>query len=160
MRKNWCGTSRTPASRMQTGRTASPRYISWWTMGESNSRTPDANRVHCHCANGPRPKKCNGASYAIGPKLIFKFWILNFESMIKFVIPQYFYNFSWFSGWLFFLPAVYDGCAVFGTGTDCFVSTNIKADVHVSVSWLRKIFFFVHPVRSLRKTISWSWPET
>ncbi len=25
----------------------------WWTMGESNSRHPDANRAHCHYANGP-----------------------------------------------------------------------------------------------------------
>ena len=25
-------------------------------MGESNSRLPDANRMHCHYANGP-PKK-------------------------------------------------------------------------------------------------------
>ncbi len=26
----------------------------WWTMGELNSRPPDANRVHYHYANGPR----------------------------------------------------------------------------------------------------------
>lgn len=25
----------------------------WWTMGESNSRLSDANRLHCHYANGP-----------------------------------------------------------------------------------------------------------
>ncbi len=24
-----------------------------WTQGESDSRTPDANRVHCHYAMGP-----------------------------------------------------------------------------------------------------------
>lgn len=24
-----------------------------WTMGESNSRLSDANRLHCHYANGP-----------------------------------------------------------------------------------------------------------
>lgn len=29
------------------------RIISWWTMGESNSRTSGANRVHYHYANGP-----------------------------------------------------------------------------------------------------------
>ena len=26
----------------------------WWTMGESNSRIPDANRTHYHYANGPQ----------------------------------------------------------------------------------------------------------
>jgi hypothetical protein len=31
----------------------SPTKISQWTMGESNSRLPDANRMHCHYANGP-----------------------------------------------------------------------------------------------------------
>jgi hypothetical protein len=25
----------------------------WWTVRESDSRLPDANRVHCHYANGP-----------------------------------------------------------------------------------------------------------
>ena len=54
------GTSRTSTSRMQTGRTASPRYISRWTMGESNSRLPDANRMHYHYANGPHPGDITG----------------------------------------------------------------------------------------------------
>lgn len=25
----------------------------WWTVRESDSRLPDANRMHCHYANGP-----------------------------------------------------------------------------------------------------------
>jgi site-specific DNA recombinase len=29
------------------------RFSKMWTMGESNSRLPDANRMHCHYANGP-----------------------------------------------------------------------------------------------------------
>ena len=27
-----------------------------WTQGESDSRPPDANRMHCHYAMGPRIK--------------------------------------------------------------------------------------------------------
>ena len=28
--------------------------IFWWTVGESDSRLPDANRLHYHYANGPQ----------------------------------------------------------------------------------------------------------
>jgi hypothetical protein len=29
----------------------------WWTWGESDSHTPDANRVHYHYATGPRNRR-------------------------------------------------------------------------------------------------------
>ena len=29
------------------------RFSKMWTVGESDSRLPDANRMHCHYANGP-----------------------------------------------------------------------------------------------------------
>ena len=41
------------------------RFSKMWTMGESNSRIPDANRAHCHCANGPWTESYSRAPHAV-----------------------------------------------------------------------------------------------
>ena len=54
--KPWNHLAETAEPRLR-GEGAAAENALWWTMGESNSRTSDANRVHYHYANGPSFKK-------------------------------------------------------------------------------------------------------